>query len=433
MGAACATTAGANQANLGLRRPEIGTRRLGKAGAPKPIRIDRDPMTGDVVYMNQDGKFWKVDLTSGVSTPTEASYTATGDHRGMAFGPDGALYTLQVTGGQISATIRKGVMSGGTRTWSTMAATATYPAGGTNFDHSFAGIIVSPDNQFLYFTSGSRSDHGEIEAAQREVPLTSAVFRIPVSSNNLTLPNDATALAQYLFADGTRNTFDLAFGPDGELFGGDNGPDIDLPDEINVLRQGKHYGFPWRFGAEANPVLDPQYVPAGDTRLHTGFQGVDQNKYVYDAQFPPAPAGVTFVDAIPNHGPDLDKYRANRTSAILKASTMGTTLAGVTGHRSPLGLAYDTKGALCGDYFKAGFMLSFGALIDVMGDGGQDLALINFTKVGTDYEMKVTQLVTGLASPIDSVMIDNKIYVVEYGTTAANPGGIVEITLPLAK
>jgi hypothetical protein len=420
---------GTNAANLGLRRPELSSKNLGKVAAADVIRIDRNPMSGDILYMNRGGKFWKVDVGGGAATAAETNYPGTGDHRGMAFGPDGTLYTLSVTGNPISATIRKGVANGATRTWTTMATTASYPVGGTNFDHSFAGVVVSPDNQSLYFASGSRTDHGEPEANQREVPLTSAVFRIPVSANNLNIPNTDQGSQPYLFADGTRNTFDMAFNADGDLFGADNGPDIDLPDELNVLRQGKHYGFPWRFGAEANPVLDAAYVAMGDTRLHVGFQAVDQGKYVYDAQFPPAPAGVTFVDPIPNHGPDQDKQRVNRTAAVTKASATGGTLAGVTGHRSPLGLTFDTKGTLCGDYNKAGFMLSFGALIDVMQDGGQDLALINLTKAGENYEMKVTTLVTGFLAPIDTTMVDNKIYVVELGAN----GRVIEITLPVPR
>src|SRR5262249_28598152 len=161
--------AGTNQANLTVRRPEISTRNLGKVAAGDVIRIDRNPMTGDLVYMNRGGKFWKVNVTSGASTATETSYTGTGDHRGMAFGPDGTLYTLAIRT-QISATIMKGVVNGATRTWTTMATTAQYPVGGTNFDHSFAGLVVSPDNQYLYFASGSRTDHGEVEAGVREVP-----------------------------------------------------------------------------------------------------------------------------------------------------------------------------------------------------------------------------------------------------------------------
>jgi hypothetical protein len=64
-----------------------------------------------------------------------------------------------------------------------------------------------------------------------------------------------------------------------------------------------------------------------------------------------------------------------------------------------------------------------------MQDGGQDLGLINLTKVGADYEMKVTTLITGFLSPIDTAMVDNKLYIVELGAN----GRVLEITLPVAK
>jgi hypothetical protein len=427
MGPACAMGAGMNTSGLAIKRPEIGARKLGSVAAATAVRIDHDPMSGAIVYMSREGKFWKVDPASGMSTPTETSYTGGGnDHRGMTFGPDGALYVLSHNA-QNGVLIRKG-SPGATRTWSTLVNSAGYMPGGTNFDHKFAGVIVSPDNMSLFFSSGSRSDHGEIEAGMGEVPLTSAIFKVPVSSNMLQLANDDTALKPYLYADGTRNSFDMAFNSEGELFAGDNGPDIDLPDEINWIREGKNYGFPWRFGSEDSPATDPQYNPAGDTRLHTGFQAVDQKKWVYDPKLPPKPTGLT--DPIINHGPDLDHMRSSRTANVEDASMKGTPLSGITGHRSPLGLAFDVKGALCGDYYKAGFVLSYGALIDVLQDGGQDLALMNLTKVNGEYEMTMNVLVTGFTAPIDSVLVDNKLYVIE-NRYSGTPGAIYEITFPM--
>jgi hypothetical protein len=427
MGPACAMGAGMNTSGLVIKRPEIGARKLGALAAATAVRIDKDPMSGAIVYMSREGKFWKVDPASGMSTPTETGYTGGGnDHRGMAFAPDGTLYVLSHNA-QNGVLIRKGT-AGATRTWSTLVNSAGYMPGGTNFDHKFAGIVVSPDNMSVFFGSGSRSDHGEVEAGMGEVPLTSAVFRVPASSNNLMLANDETALKPYLYADGTRNTFDLAFNSEGELFGAENGPDIDLPDEINWLREGKNYGFPWRFGSEDSPAIDPTYNPTGDTRLHTGFQAVDQKKWVYDSKLPPKPADLT--DPIINHGPDLDHMRSSRTANVEDASMKGVPLSGITGHRSPLGLAFDAKGTLCGDYYKAGFVLSYGALIDVLQDGGQDLALLNLTKVNGEYEMTANVLVTGFTAPIDSVLVDNKLYVIE-NRYSGTPGSIYEITLPL--
>jgi hypothetical protein len=425
-GPACPMTNATNTSTLAVKRPEIGARKVGNLAVPDVIRIDRDPKNGDIVYMNRGGKFWKVDPASGTSTAIEANYTGGTDHRGMAYGPDGTLYTLSHNTND-GVLVRKGA-PGTPRTWTTLLTSAPYNPGNTTFDHWFGGVIVSPDNMSVFISSGSRSDHGEVEANEREVPLTSAIFRVPASSNNLLLQNDETALKPYLYADGLRNSFDMAYNAEGELFAGDNGPDMDLPDEINWIQEGKNYGFPWRFGSEDSPALDPQYTPTGDTRLHTGFFAVDMKKWVYDAAMPPKPT-TPLTDPIVNHGPDCDHMRSSRTANIEDASMKGVPLSGVTGHRSPLGLAFDTKGALCGDYYKSGFVVSYGALLDVLGDGGQDLALMRLTKVNGAYEMTMNVIVSGFTAPVDSVMVDNKLYVVE-NRFMGTPGQIYEITFP---
>jgi hypothetical protein len=70
--------------------------------------------------------------------------------------------------------------------------------------------------------------------------------------------------------------------------------------------------------------------------------------------------------------------------------------------------------------------VSYGALIDVMGDRGQDVALMQLYKVNGNYEMNLTQLVLGFTGPMDSTLVGNKLYVVEL------MGGIYEISLPAA-
>ncbi len=182
------------------------------------------------------------------------------------------------------------------------------------------------------------------------------------------LMNDETALQPYLFADGFRNPFDLGWNAQGQLFATENGPDLDFPEELNWIQEGQRYGFPWRFGNEDNPVLDPAYDDGSDTRLRRAIR-VRSRYLSYDPDFPPAPtSGLT--DAILNHGPDADRC-SGPTSDVLDASDMSQTLAGITAHRSPLGLSFHTgSSTLCGDYDKAGFLLSFGPVLDVMGDPG---------------------------------------------------------------
>lgn len=83
-----------------------------------------------------------------------------------------------------------------------------------------------------------------------------------------------------VFARGLRNAWDLAFHPtDGTLWAGDNGPDpiggahVDAQDEVNWVRQGLNYGFPFCWGngkgfdcekTEPSAVeLEPHSAPAG--------------------------------------------------------------------------------------------------------------------------------------------------------------------------
>jgi hypothetical protein len=58
------------------------------------------------------------------------------------------------------------------------------------------------------------------------------------------------------------------------------------------------------------------------------------------------------------------------------------------------------------------------------------LALMQMTKVNGEYEMQMTVLVTGFTAPIDSVLVDNKMYVIE-NRYSGTPGLIYEITFPL--
>lgn len=423
----CPTTPGMQTANLTIRRPEIGARRVAAVPAGEIVRIAHNPMTNEIIIMH-GGSFSKLDPVANTVTSYNGGSPG-GTVRGFAIGPDGTFYALSV-GGNLSVTVRKGVAAGASRTWTTMATSDGYPGSNTNFIHSWAGLAVSPDNMWVYFSSGSRTDHGETGNGGGEVPLTSAIFRIPVNATGVMLRNDEAMLktAGLLYADGIRNAFDLGFNSEGELFAPDNGPDMDLPDEVNWVQEGKHYGFPWRFGDVNLPTLDATYNPAGDTRLHTGYMAVSTNTYVYSAGFPMPPAGVVFTDPILNRGPDADKFRPTRTSGPTDASMTNMPFAGITPHRSPLGIAFDTKGVLCGDYYKSAFMLSYGTIPpgDLFSDKGEDLLLLQMTKVGDKYEMKATQLAVGIRTPMDSVLVDNKLYTVGPG----DGNSIFEFTFP---
>jgi glucose/arabinose dehydrogenase len=409
------------------------------------VRMKLDPSTNTIYFMDSNAKIYSLDPETKRTSLRAPIYTL-GDigggtdfvGAGMAFAPDGTLYVL----GNIStdtttkALIRKGVrISAGKekRTWTTLASTEPYQKSNTQFDHVCNGIVVSPDGKYLYMNSGSRSDHGEIEDSKgtfpdlREVPLTSAVFRIPLDAEDQVLPNDEAQLKAkgYMFADGTRNAYDLAFGPNGDLFGIDNGPDADFPDELNWLQEGHHYGFPWRFGNSDNPQRDPNYDPSKDGHLQKEFFAVQNGSYRKDPTFPPPPAGVTFTDPIANTGPDADIFREADGSAY-DASELGQPTYTFTPHRSELGLVFDSAGALGGDLKGDGFLASWGAAAGGLPDPGRDLLDVKLTKAGDTYQAKITQLVIGFDYSVDAALMGKKLYVLDWG----GKGTIWEVTLP---
>jgi glucose/arabinose dehydrogenase len=64
-----------------------------------------------------------------------------------------------------------------------------------------------------------------------------------------------------IYAEGLRNSVGIVFHPkSGELYGTDNGRDWlgdDLPpDEINIIRRGRHYGWPYCYGQR---IVDPEF------------------------------------------------------------------------------------------------------------------------------------------------------------------------------
>jgi glucose/arabinose dehydrogenase len=209
------------------------------------------------------------------------------------------------------------------------------------------------------------------------------------------------------------------------LFCGENGPDADLADELNWLREGRHYGFPWKFGTEDNPQASAKYDPSTDKRLPRGFFAVDNQLYKNDPSFPPRPSGIKFTDPVANTGPDADKYR-KLDGREGDASQEGQPLLGITPHRSPLGLVFDSANALSGEYKGGLFMLSWGAAGGTLSDKGADLLLVRLTRKSDNYSASMTQIARNFALPIDAVLVNKTLYVLEFG----GDGNIWAVQLP---
>ena len=416
------------------------------------VRIARDPRNNQLYYLKINGDIYRVVLQPGSASFSTRVYNAS-DHglssnvEGFAIGPDGTIYVLgniNTNGTMTFARISKGVPNAsGVRIWSTLARTEPYPRTQSGvFDHLYNALIVSPDGQFLYVNAGSRTDHGEeqnnggLYPGLRDVPLTAKIFRLPASGSNLVLTNDLTTLSQagYLYAQGVRNSFDFGFAPNGDLFATENGPDRDMSEELNWIRPGLHFGFPWRLGGGDNPQQFPTYDPSTDKLLDSRFYAVSHGFYHNDPTFPPPP--TNFAEPVINLGPDADSYRDPADGTIKDASSLGQTLATFTAHRSPLGLVFDTLGAMAPPFQNHGFMLSWSpgdpngnSFAGPFKDASQDMVDLNLTKLGnTNYQATVTRLIGGFSNPIDSEIIGNRIYVIEFGGTQ----GIWEVTFPPA-
>jgi hypothetical protein len=421
--------------------------------AASTTRMAYDPVTDQLYYITYNGDVYSITDTG---TPVDAlEYTAT-DHGiastlGIAF-LDSSMFLVGNIWANEDATgmiVRGKLESNGTRTWSNVATTEVYGGGGKL--HGFNAIAVSPDGNHLYINSGSRSDHGEIQDMggllpnMREDDITAIILKIPSNSTNLLLLNDSVSLSNsgYLYAAGVRNTFDLAFDQNGNLFGAENSGDRDDPEELNWIRQGHHYGFPWMAGDNQNGQQFPGYIPANDLLINPNCSAAQQGWFYDDPTFPPAPS-TAFTAPIRNLGPDADKYRDAVTGGIMDAGDQSIELGTFTTHRSPLGLVFDNGNYMDTDFVGDGFITSFTPGGDSAGfspispwglpvvpvDPSEDLLHLEFTydTPSDNYKIQSTRIVEGFYLPVDAEVVQNVIYVVEnWGGTQRS---MWKITMP---
>lgn len=414
-------------------RDDISLRKVLEAGVGG-VKLVLNPADEQLYYLQPGNGIYRVDLATGTKKRVASATVITGYAAGMAIGPDGTLYVVtnaKVGDNQTRATIRRAVPDpDGSYTWSTLASTEPYPLSNTPFDHLYNGIVVSPDGEWVYVNAGSRTDHGEVEDNDgafpdvREVALTARLLRLPATAEAWLLPADEAGLNDLgvVYATGLRNAYDLAFAPNGELFAIDNGPDADFPDELNWIREGRHYGFPWRFGLEDNPQQFPGYDSSQDLRLSQDFTAVQIGAYHDDPGFPPPPG--EFTDPIVNLGPAATVYRASDGSEH-EAAAEGQTLSTLTPHISPLGLVFAEATGLPADLQSdsdgtlSAFLVSWGAAGGSLSYRGQDLLHLRLSQQGDNYQAITTTLARGFQNPIDAVLIENRLYVLEFGGNGA--------------
>lgn len=138
--------------------------------------------------------------------------------------------------------------------------------------HTTRTVLIGPDEK-IYVSVGSSCNLCEEEDERRAA----------IVSYNL----DGTG--EELYAEGLRNSVGIEFN-NFDLWSVDNGRDRigdDLPpEEVNIVEQGKHYGWPFCYGMG---IANPEYPDRSDyCKTETAFP-------TYEMQAHSAPLGLTFA------------------------------------------------------------------------------------------------------------------------------------------
>lgn len=251
-----------------------------------------------------------------------------------------------------------------------------YPWGIGPFNHGVSHIAEGPDG-FLYVASGSRTDGNEPGKDARywgggELDNTACIWRMN--------PNEPKEPEVY--ARGLRNPFGFCWNEDGEMFATDNGPDADMPEELNRIERGHHYGFPFQFGAS------------------------NEKPYSYT---PAAPPGQRFRPPVVNVGPH--------------GGFDGRTISTLDPHSSPAGVIY--CGKALPESVRGSFLVTrFGNLLKRDKDVGFDVLQMRLKKTSTGYEAETRTWLAPLARPIDIVSLDGRILVLEYSRPLDHKGDV---------
>lgn len=242
-----------------------------------------------------------------------------------------------------------------------------HPYGVGGFNHGAGHLSMGPDGWF-YLGVGSRTDHGETGADDYlskagETEYTACILRFD--------PRREKPQPE-VFARGLRNPFGFAWDERGRLLEADHDPTADHPAELNLVEQGKHYGFPYRFGRDETPDY-PDALPL--------------------------PQGLAPVSPLANLGPD-GRLGDHVTYSLAP-------------HSAPGGMTFYRAGLLPKRYDNSFFLTRFGNLMGKNRIGFDVLRIRLEEEKGTMVAR--TELFLGpLARPIDICTHQGKLYILEY-------------------
>ena len=269
--------------------------------------------------------------------------------------------------------------------------------------HGVGGIAVGPDGM-LYINSGSESHYGFLSNGTPELFAGRLNARILRASTNGGLGTVET------FCEGVRNTFDITFRSDGKLFGVENGPNTNCnyAEEFNMLREGRHYGFPYRFASDidgGNASFTCNNGPGG------GVNGP-----------PPLPGGLQTTHAWANYGP-FAKPGAGQTGY-----QDGQAYYGFHPHSSPTGVCFYEPAAMDpaapkfpAEFHGRAFVARFGQLEGGIADVGFDVLSMRLDDAGVGYVCN--GFLTGVGRAIDTLCAYNgRLYVLVFSSDVGGTG-----------
>jgi glucose/arabinose dehydrogenase len=372
------------------KAPEgVRVREVVKLGPPdvddQPVRVQAHPKTGQFFVLYKNGSIVQVDPDkgakktilerSGYFRKEAASYVQA---LGFHLASNGLFYVVvnerhdkekpkraHVAVYRLTDTDGDGVPAKSTE-WLAF----DHPWGIGPFNHGACHLATGPDGM-IYLSVGSRTDHGETAGKKPdpdldpngETPLTACMLRLDPKSDQ---PKPE------VYCRGLRNSFGFDWDDRGRLVATENGPDADHPEELNWLREGKHFGFPYRFGNQALPMYS-------------------------DAV--PAPEGLTFEKPIANLGP--------------AAKGIPGTEYSFDPHCSPSGVSFYRKGTLPAKYDGGFFVARFGNFLGKT-PVGFDLLFVRLVEKNGELSADITTVLEKLQRPIDLCQYKGKIYILEY-------------------
>ena len=414
------------------------------------VRILHNQVTGNLWYATFNGNVFEIKNSD--STPPQSQKIFSANDHGIT-SLQGAVFlknTLYLCGNIVSNDRKttKGRMvcynlDSINKQPALVFNTVEYAANKTIFDHGWNAIEISPDGKYIYVNSGARTDHGEVQdngglyPNARDNALTAKIFRFPSNTRNLYLIDDEAKLKSdgYIYAEGIRNAYDMAFDDEQNLFAVSNSPDYDMPEDMFWIRPQHHYGFPWIMGGVENPQQYPDWQPDPETDpfIPANSHAWRVKYFQNDTLFPKVPTGIKFSPGVQNLGPDANEYRGH-SGKVLDGDQTGVAVSTFTAHCSPLALCFDTKKMLSKDFKGDGFVIRYSS-------GARSSMMSAFTKQGTDllhlrlsydsitnnFFVRTVRIVEDFNQPTDAVLVGNYLYVIEYG---GKEGNIWKITLP---